>query len=182
MALPKANSSSRDKRLILRKRGEDFEYYRALVDDLLKSELVKSMAKFMQHGDLTCLDHCLHVSYVSFRCCRLLGLDFRSAARGALLHDFFLYDWHSAPPGIGPHVFVHPSIALKNASVFDLNVKEKDIIKKHMWPLTVIPPRCLESLVVCIVDKSCTIAETTGLGRRVFPDKAFIYGTKRVDT
>ncbi|MEE1504614.1 MAG: hypothetical protein UGF89_10270, partial [Acutalibacteraceae bacterium] len=40
-----------------------------------------------------------------------------------------------------------------------LNKKEEDIIKKHMWPLTVIPPKYLESFVVTSMDKYCATIE-----------------------
>jgi uncharacterized protein len=36
---------------------------------------------------------------------------------------------------------------------FPINDIEQDIIIKHMWPLTVIPPRYKESLIVCFIDK-----------------------------
>jgi uncharacterized protein len=36
---------------------------------------------------------------------------------------------------------------------FELNDIEKDIIVKHMWPLTFIPPKYQESLVVTFADK-----------------------------
>ena len=37
--------------------------------------------------------------------------------------------------------------------------KEKEIIKKHMWPLTFSPPKYLESFIVTIVDKYCAFKE-----------------------
>ena len=56
-----------------------------------------------------------------------------------MLHDLFLYDWRiNDPSRKGLHAFRHPRIAFNNSSeIFDLNEKEKDIILKHMWPLTV---------------------------------------------
>ena len=36
---------------------------------------------------------------------------------------------------------------------FELNEVEKDIIVKHMWPLTFIPPKYQESFVVTFADK-----------------------------
>ncbi|MEA2038303.1 MAG: radical SAM protein [Thermodesulfobacteriota bacterium] len=39
------------------------------------------------------------------------------------------------------------------------NLKEADIIKKHMWPLTLMPPRYPESLVVCLVDTFCSVRD-----------------------
>ena len=49
---------------------------------------------------------------------------------------------------------VNPKISLANASeLFKLNDMEKDIILKHMWPLTVIPPKYTEGIIVTLVDK-----------------------------
>ena len=83
----------------------------------------------------------------------------RELIRGALLHDYFLYDWHRAQKRL--HGFTHPSAALTNAERdFKLSDTERDIIKKHMFPLTVVPPLCREGWIVCLVDKACSIYET----------------------
>jgi uncharacterized protein len=132
--------------------------YESCVGDLLKNENVQSMSGFIQHGSLSCLDHCRHVSYKSYLICKALKLDYRSAARGGLLHDYFLYDWHHSPGRW--HGFHHPRAALVNANRdFSLNRLERDIIKKHMWPLTLVPPRYRESLIVGLADKYCTMTE-----------------------
>ncbi len=134
--------------------------YEKCVSDLIRHELVASMKNFIQHGDISCLEHSLYVSYSSYLICRRLGLDCRSAARGGLLHDFFLYDWHVAKPYRGLHGFVHPSVALENANRhFSLSDMEKDIILKHMWPLTVKLPRYRETFIVLLVDKYCATME-----------------------
>ena len=62
------------------------------------------------------------------------------------------------------HGFYHPGIALKNASAeYQLTPREKDIIKKHMWPLTVVPPMCREAWIVTLADKWCSTLETLHL-------------------
>lgn len=142
------------------------EIYDECVSDLLGSDTVKAMSGFVQHRNVTCLDHCISVSYFSCNICRFLKLDWRSAARGALLHDLFLYDWHDKNSHTRMHAFSHPSIALKNAEIFELNDTEKDIIKKHMWPLTVVPPLHREAWVVSCVDKFCAFSEAFGLLQR----------------
>ena len=43
---------------------------------------------------------------------------------------------------------------------FGLNEIEKDIISKHMFPLTFMPPRYRESVLVTLADKWCAICET----------------------
>jgi len=143
----------------------DIEYLNC-IRDLIEDQRVRSMSGFMQHGKVTCLEHCLYVSYYSYLVCRRLGFDYRSAARGGLLHDFFLYDWHKDKPYKGLHGLKHPYVALENANkYFRLNKLEKDIISKHMWPLTFPFPRYWESLIVNFMDKCCAFKETFSIGR-----------------
>jgi uncharacterized protein len=140
--------------------GVNDQDYLDCVADLLEHEEVKSMVRFVQHGDTTCLDHCLTVSYMSYRIARRLGLDDRSTARGGLLHDMFLYDWHVPDPDRKWHGFTHPRTALVNAErCFQLNPVERESILRHMWPLTPIPPRCPEAFIVSCCDKYVTVKE-----------------------
>jgi len=137
-----------------------FDEYIDCIEDLLSSEIVDSLNDFVQHGSVTCFEHSLSVSYCSYLVCKLLKLDYRSAARGGLLHDLFLYDWHKRKLIGGKHGFTHPYTALENARRhFTLNRKEKDIIVKHMWPLTFWLPRYKEAFVVSFVDKYCALLE-----------------------
>ena len=72
--------------------------------------------------------------------------------------------------------FTHPMTALRNADRdFDLTDTERDIIKKHMFPLTVIPPTCREGWIVCLADKYCSLYETFEK-RSVQKDKYKDYG------
>lgn len=137
--------------------------YMECVYDILGSPVVKQMNDYIQHGNTTTLKHCIDVSYVSYKICRSYGFDYRSAARGGLLHDLFLYDWHGYAKRTGNyfHGFTHPQVALHNAKhFFELNHNEQDIIVKHMWPLTVIPPKSPEGYVVMYADKYCGLIET----------------------
>jgi uncharacterized protein len=119
------------------------------------------MDQYIQHGNVTCLEHCKKVSFKSYQIAKRLKLDYKSAARGGLLHDFFLYDWHIPGSHVGLHGFRHAKTAFKNASKhFELNRKEKDIILKHMWPLNIVPPRFLESVIVLLVDNYYSSVET----------------------
>jgi len=137
--------------------------YTSCVDDLILHPSIQSMQQFRHHKNTSCLDHSLNVSYTSYVLCKALGWNYRSAARGGLLHDLFLYDWRTTTLKEGKHGFVHPRIALDNASVVsDINDLEKDIILKHMFPLTWRPPAFRESLLVCLVDKYCAVKESFG--------------------
>ena len=75
-----------------------------------------------------------------------------------MLHDLFLYDWRGSKHKLHLkhfHAFIHPQIALYNAEkLFNLNDKEKDIIVKHMWPVTLLSiPKYKESFLITIFDK-----------------------------
>ncbi len=64
------------------------------------------------------------------------------------------------------HGFFLPGIALQNAAAeYPLTMRERDIIKKHMWPLTVVPPMCREAWIVTVADKWCSAMETVHLHR-----------------
>lgn len=138
----------------------DIKEYLECICDLINHEKVRLMENYIQHGDIDCLEHSIYVSYSSYLICKRLGLDYRSAARGGLLHDFFLYDWHLEKPYKGLHGFRHPLIALQNANrFFQLNEREQEIICKHMWPLTITPPKFKEAYIVIIADKYCAFVE-----------------------
>ena len=118
--------------------------YKRCIKDLIQDKTVQSMGKYMHHSNVSCIGHSIHVSYISYLVCRYLSLDYRSAARGGLLHDFFLYDWRRVKSK-AVHGFSHSRIALDNAKQrFCLNKIEQDIILKHMWPITISLPRYKE--------------------------------------
>lgn len=144
----------------------DMEYLDC-IRDLIDHEMVRSMKNYIQHSDIDCLEHSLYVSYNSYLVCKRLGLDYRAAARGGLLHDFFLYDWHITKPYRGLHGFIHPRIALQNGNkYFQLNGLEQDIIRKHMWPLTIQLPKYKEAYIVIAADKYCALMEIFNFGER----------------
>ena len=140
------------------------EFYNC-VKDLVHHPVVLEMKNYIQHGTTTCYQHCLNVAYYNFRLCKFLGLDARRAARAGMLHDFFLYDWHEHVAKTGDHFhgLRHPKRALENArKYFTLTPLEEEIILKHMWPLTVIPPIHAEGFVICLTDKYCGLCEAAG--------------------
>lgn len=139
---------------------EEFEH---IIQDLVENSTVQEMENYKQHYSTTCFEHCRNVAYYSYLICKKYNLDYISAARGGMLHDLFLYNWRKQQRNIelnGLHAFVHPKIALINSlKLFNLNDIEKDIILKHMWPLTLKFPKYKESFIITFVDKFCAIKE-----------------------
>lgn len=133
--------------------------------DILKSRNFRKTKEYIQHGNMTVNAHVMNVARYSLLLSRKLHVQCnrRELVRGALLHDYFLYDWHipDRENSHRLHGFYHPGIALKNADrEYCLTDREKDIIKKHMWPLTIIPPGCREAWIVTTADKWCSLMET----------------------
>ena len=135
-----------------------------IIKDIISNETVKQMKNYRQHCNTSCYKHCMQVAYFTYIACKKLSLDYVSATRAAMLHDLFLYDWRKKYRNVdlsGLHAFIHPKIALKNASeLFELNNLEKDIIEKHMWPVTLSFPKYKESYIVTIMDKYSACLET----------------------
>ncbi len=133
--------------------------------EILSHKKVQLMKDFTQHGDISCYEHCIMVTLYAYMYAKKLGwdIDVKALARGSLLHDFFLYDWHDrafTPDGL--HGFSHPVTAERNArNTFELSNKERKIIKNHMWPLTLTRiPNSKEGWLVCMADKYCSLKET----------------------
>ena len=137
------------------------EEYLSLIRDLLRQPKVIQMRQYRQHHNVNCFDHCLFVSYNTYLICKKNNLDYVSAARAGMLHDLFLYDWRKRENGRkGHHAFTHPKEALRQAlTITDLNDKEQDIIKNHMWPVTPKFPKYKETYIITLVDKYFAVAE-----------------------
>ena len=142
-----------------------------LLGGIHEHERVLRMRTFIQHGKITTYDHCFRVAAMSYKINKLFRLksDEKVLIRGAFLHDYFLYDWHKKKAKFRNlkeffklHGFMHPSYAAANAKRdFGIGEKEENIIKSHMWPLTVTKvPRCREAVIVCIADKLTSATET----------------------
>ncbi len=141
--------------------AQDPEYLRC-VRDILDNKVFQSMDQFIQHGHTTCKAHCIQVSYIAYQICQNRGWDSRSAARAGLLHDLFLYDWHTHARETGEHFhgFTHPRVAMENAiRYFHVSEKEQNMILRHMWPLTPVPPKYKEGYAILYADKICGLAE-----------------------
>lgn len=130
---------------------------------LIKEGNLYENRQYIQHGTVSVLRHCIAVAICSCKIADALHLqvDRMSLIRGALLHDYFLYDWHDLDNGHSPHGFTHPFTALKNAKRdYNLSTIEENIIVRHMFPLVPIPPKCTEAWIVCLADKICASQET----------------------
>ena len=140
------------------KKREEFE---DIIKDIKENETVNLMKNYRQHFNTSCYEHCYNASYYCFLIAKKLHWDYISVARAAMLHDLFLYDWRKRSNNRKRfHAFRHGNIACQNAcKLFDLTEKEKNIIKRHMFPVTPIPPNSKEGLLLTLIDKYCGLIE-----------------------
>ncbi len=136
--------------------NRDIEYtseFLSYIEDLLEHSYVKKLKRVDQHKGTTRFQHCINVSYYSYRIALVIGADPKKSARAGLLHDLFWYDWHcKKTPQL--HAYFHPRLALKNArKITSLSFEEEDAIINHMWPLSFGFPKTRVSYAVTFADK-----------------------------
>ena len=117
--------------------------------------------KSENHHGITRYIHVLRVSKYTYKISKFFHLDYVSATRAALLHDYFtnneLYNENTFKRGI-----LHPDTACINAQRdFILNNIEKNAITSHMFPLCHELPKYKESWVLTLVDKCVAAYEMT---------------------
>lgn len=132
--------------------------YEEITKDIMANRKFQRIAHESHHG-ITRMEHSQRVARNVYKLAVKLGLDYESATRAALIHDFFTNDEFLCIKGLGCGV-IHPDIALANANQeFELNEIEKNAIAAHMFPLNTTLPRYKESWLLTLVDKGVAIYE-----------------------
>ena len=148
---------------------EDDVVFQKALSELAAHPALQRLKAIPQHKGNTTFAHSVGVAVIAYRIAKKLriSVDTESLVRGAMLHDFYLYDTETMPYSDYRHAMVHPKLALSNAEKhFDLNCKERNIILSHMWPIPGAPmPRCREAWLVCVADTLCAWREMYGKGR-----------------
>ena len=122
-----------------------------------KDPEILKMKRFRQHGNSNTYKHSLSVALCADHLGKQLHwkVDGAALARGAMLHDYYLYEIKEQGISDYQHGVRHPEIALQNARKrYRLSEKEANIIRSHMWPLTLFHvPKSKEAVLVCAADK-----------------------------
>ena len=56
-----------------------YDEYKKCICDLIRDEAVLSMNKHIQHSDISCFEHSVNVSHISYLICRYLGFDYKDS-------------------------------------------------------------------------------------------------------
>ena len=115
--------------------------------DILESKNFARTKEHIQHGNMTVHQHCQNVAKYSVAISEFLKIrcSKRDLIRGALLHDYFLYDWHnnSEEASNNPNKVEIPSKdileeASKHTSIDLLEIDEKNKTVRITDPLASI--------------------------------------------
>lgn len=133
--------------------------YQAFLND----EKILRMKDISMHRGSNCYEHSFKVAKKAIKKSinrKIINLEV--VLLGAILHDYYLYDWRKDRALLKKHGKNHPEVAIKNATK-DFNISEdvKKVIKSHMWPLNIKDyPKSKEARIVSISDKAVTIGES----------------------
>lgn len=129
-----------------------------IANNIIKTEKYELLKENPHHG-IDRYRHSLNVARMTYKVSKALKMDYVSATRGALLHDYFMDSDYRSTKGMKKGA-LHPVIALNNARrEYELNPIEENIIVSHMYPMGKVRPDCKESWVVTTVDKILAIRE-----------------------
>lgn len=125
---------------------------------IINKDKYQSLKKDSHHG-LTRYEHLLRVGKYTYKITKFLKLNYISATKGALLHDYFNEVEYLNIREM-EKLRIHPFLALNNAKFeYNLTLLEENIIASHMFPIGRVKPKYVESWIVSLVDKVVAIYE-----------------------
>lgn len=123
---------------------------------MLNHSTIKQMKNYPHHKTITTHFHSVYVAYSCHKVARILGINSRELTRAAIMHDLYLYDWHTEKHD-ELHAWYHPKMAVINAEKYveKLTDKQRDMMLAHMWPLHIMPPKSIDGFILTFCDKHC---------------------------
>ena len=130
--------------------------FESIINDILINNDFKELDKELHHG-ISRMGHCIRVAKGTYRVTKTFNLNYRSATRAALMHDFYT-DRDLDTKNSFTALFDHPKKAAEIASkYYNLTSLEKNIIESHMFPFGYKMPKYKESWIVSLVDKTVAV-------------------------
>ena len=134
-----------------------------LYQSFLNNEKILKMKEISMHRGSNCYEHCFKVAKKAVKkSLRRKNINLEVVIVGAILHDYYLYDWRDDKSKLKGHGKNHPDIAIENAlRDFNISNEVKRVIKTHMWPINIKEyPNTKEARIVSLCDKAVTIGES----------------------
>ncbi len=154
------------------------EWYE-IVKDILTNEEFQKRKLFHHHYECSVWDHSVNVSFNAFTIAKKIRGNCVGCAIAGLLHDFYQEAYLFSPELahldekymvnlkvrkklFHKHGFTHANQAVENYCLFFpqlVNQRVTNAIRRHMFPLNIIPPRYHEGWIVTLVDKKNSLKE-----------------------
>ena len=138
------------------------EIIKKKIDFLVDNGEFDKLKDYIQHNNYSTFDHCIAVAETALDLAEKFNIkiDEDELVTAALLHDYYLYDWHIADKSHRFHGFSHGRKAMLNAvSHYRINERQQQAIERHMFPLTIIPPTNRIGILITLADKICAVRE-----------------------
>jgi len=138
------------------------QHLEEIYQSFLHDEKILKMKDIPMHRGSNTYEHSFKVAKKAVkRGLRYKDVNLEAILIGAILHDYYLYDWRNDRTLLKGHGKNHPTIASKNAKDdFNIDEEVERIIKTHMWPLNWKSfPDSKEARIVSICDKMVTTVE-----------------------
>ena len=132
--------------------------FESIVNDILINNEFKELDNELHHG-ISRMGHCIRVAKGTYRVTKTFNMNYKSATRAALMHDFYTDKDLETKNGFTA-LFDHPTKAAEIASkYYNLTSLERNIIESHMFPFGYKMPKYKESWIVSLVDKTVAVYE-----------------------
>jgi len=142
---------------------EEKAKYQEIYEKFLDDPRLLRIGKIQQHRGSNTFLHVCKVTKYAYKLAKgsCIKINFEDLITGAMLHDYFLYDWREDKSKLKRHGHKHPMIALENAKKdFEINDRVANIIVSHMWPINLFHiHHCVEAHLVSLADKHVSIGE-----------------------
>lgn len=129
---------------------------------LIKNGKFAQLKNHRHHRNYSTYEHSVSVAKLSLNIADKFRIktDREELVTAALLHDYYLYDWHDFSDGTHRfHGFRHGKKACFNATRdYSINKRQQNAIKNHMFPLC-MPPTTKMGVIITIADKICSFRE-----------------------
>ena len=183
-----------------------FDEWYGYVESILLNDEFQKRKLFPHHHNLSVWDHSILVSFRSFIMAKTFNADERKTAIAGLLHDFYPWAWmyneeledldggkyleevYTKHPLFEMHGFTHANAAAENYVKFFPELEDEIItnaIKRHMFPLNIVPPKTKEGFIITFVDKVNSFNELPSpsfVTDKIKNSKVVIWATKTIGT
>lgn len=144
---------------------EEKEKLESIYQSFLHDKKILRMKEIKTHRGSNCYEHTFKVVKRAMHHVEISSkknINPEIVLVGAILHDYYLYDWRVDRSKRKGHGKNHVQRALENASKdFNISPEVKEVIGTHMWPINIKNyPKSREAKIVSISDKMVALCES----------------------